>query len=85
MHYANYRQAEDVYIPRKIEFRGNSLSAHWWGLQYHVYSYSDLIATYSDGKGWELVEPYRGSKTTTRHMNIMRRVTGLEYPDYTPW
>lgn len=79
--YANYYKAEHTYLPRKLEFTGNSLSAYWWGSQYHVYSYNALIATYNDTDGWRLVEPHRGSKTTTYHKNILRRVTGLEYPD----
>lgn len=84
--YANYYEAEHTFIPNKLSFRGNSLSAHWDDSMpthpiYEVYSYNALIATWDEPRGWALHEPHRSSKTTNRHMNIMRRVTGLEYPD----
>lgn len=86
MGYANYRWIERFSLPHKLPFRGNSMWGKWDTLMpthpiYKVYSYNALIATWDEPRGWALHEPHRGSKTTTRHQNIMRRVTGLEYPD----
>ncbi len=77
----NYKTIEQKL--RNLEpFRGNSMSARWYGETYVVTSYSTDIAEWvietPDGEPEEYsVHPRKYSVTTSRHQNLVRRAWGL--------
>ena len=70
-------------IPSKLanreNFRGNSMSGVWIdSTQYAVFSYSSQIAVIDLASGIMGELPtHRGSATTTRHRNLVKKAWGL--------
>jgi len=65
-----------VKLANREPFKGNSLTAYWWGDTYRVVSYSTLIASrYILGDTW--ISPDKYSVTTSRHQNLIKKAWGI--------
>jgi hypothetical protein len=71
----NYKTIERK-LAKSEAFKGNSMSAYWFGNTYVVYSYNTLIAS-TDLNGYEF-DGRKYSTTTSRHQNLIRRVWGVK-------
>lgn len=62
-------------LKAQLPFKGNSMSAHWFGNSYVIYSYNTLIASI-DINGYEFDDSFF-SRTTSRHQGLVRRALGI--------
>ena len=60
-------------LSNREPFRGNSVSAHYDGTEYQVWSYSTKIASINWPERW-CISPETYSKTTSRIQNIVREI-----------
>lgn len=59
-------------LANREPFRGNSLTAYWYGDVYRVVSYSTLIATAVQAGYWTTYNASKYSNTTSRHQNLIK-------------
>ena len=64
-------------ISNRVPFRGNSVSAHYDGTEYQVWSYDTIIASINWPERW-WINPNTYSKTTSRIQNIVREIDRVE-------
>ena len=64
-------------ISNREPFQGNSVSAHYDGTEYQVWSYSTKIASINWPERW-WISPETYSKTTSRIQNIVREIDRVE-------
>ena len=64
-------------ISNREPFQGNSVSAHYDGTEYQIWSYSTKIASINWPERW-WINPNTYSKTTSRIQNIVREIDRIE-------
>ena len=64
-------------ISNRKPFRGNSVSAHYDGTEYQVWSYNTKVASINWPERW-WIDTRVYSKTTSRVQNIVREIDRVE-------